>query len=56
MTDNGENDNIWSAVIINKSKIINEFIPLLFFRYLHSNLISALPDRVFASQNSLRIL
>ena len=56
MTDNDENDNIWSAVIINKSKIIKEFIPVSFFRYLHSNLISALPDRVFASQNSLRIL
>ena len=32
MTDNGENDNIWSAVIINKSKIINEFISVSFFQ------------------------
>ena len=32
MTYNGENDNIWSAVIIHKSKIINEFIPVSFFQ------------------------
>ena len=32
MTYNGENDNIWSAVIINKSKKINEFIPVSFFQ------------------------
>lgn len=32
MTYNGENDNIWSAVMINKSKIINEFISVSFFQ------------------------